>query len=57
MKEKKKKAAEETTEAAESETYLKYVIKKLIFIVKDGGRVHIDNINSGKPPDPPPYIP
>lgn len=56
MKEKSKKT-EVVTEPAEQETYLKYVIKKLIFIVKDGGRVHIDNINSGKPPDPPPYIP
>lgn len=56
MKEKKKEKIEET-EPVENETYLKYIIKKLIFIVKDGGRVHIDNINSGKPPDPPPYIP
>lgn len=54
MKEKKAKITEEIPE---QETYLKYIIKKLVFIVKDGGRVHIDNINSGKPPDPPPYIP
>lgn len=55
MKEKKLPKEKLPEELVENESYLKYIIKKFVFVVKDGGRVHIDNINSGKPPDPPPY--
>jgi len=59
MKGTKKTAPEKVEEEEEEyslyESALIYIIEKLVFVVKDGGRVHIDNLMSGKPKDPPPY--
>lgn len=38
----------------EPEQYLTYTIHKLVIIVKDNARVHIDNLMSGKPKENPP---
>lgn len=47
-----KKSTETPTE--EPEQYLSYTIEKFVLIVKDNATVHIDNLMSGKPKDPPP---
>jgi hypothetical protein len=45
----------ETEEEHEEEyTGLTYTIGKLVIIVRDNARVHIDNLMSGKPKDGPP---
>lgn len=42
----------------EHESYLSYVIHKLVIIVKDGGTVNIDKLMSGEPKNPlPPHRP
>ena len=50
---------ENPLEQSENESYFSYKLRTLClkFFVKDGGTVniHVENILSGKPPNPPPY--
>lgn len=41
-------------EQEEHESYLSYVIHKLVIIVKDGGTVNIEKFMSGEPKNDPP---